>query len=414
MSEPSPQQTTPRQRPWRGLVWLALLVVIVLGAAALAGPHLWAEYHFRAARQALDRHAFAAARRHLDRCLRVWPRSSETHFLAARAARLAGACDDAERHLKACEHLAGDSPELRLEEQLLQAQRGAASPDDEGVLWFWVRQGHADTGLILEALALDYLYTYRLREAHGSLERWLAWEPDHPRALYLRGLAREGLQDLKGAGSDYERAVELAPDYREARQRLAEFLLFSHKADEAAEHFEHLLEAEPDDPALLFGLARCRRQQGDNSAASEILDRLLAGTDSQQCAWLLERARVAQAQDEHAAAEEFFRRALALDPSDPDVRYALAACLLRRGQKEEARRHRERARQIERDVEQLRHLHEKIGKDPQNADLRYRAALICLRNGQKEEGRRWLLSVLRLNPAHTAARQALDGRLPDR
>ncbi len=392
-------------------VGLLVLLAGLAGAGTVAGRHLWAWHHFRAAVRALEQGAVPRARRHLGRCLKVWPNGVETRLLAARAARLAGAYDEAERHLQVCEQAGGDTPALRLELQLLQAQQGDLSPPLESLLWGRIAEDHPQTTLIFEALALGYLYVYRLGEAYDCLTQWLAREPNQPQALYLRGLVREGLQQLSQAGADYRRAVELAPEHYFARKRLAEYQLFSHQANEAAEHFERLLQEEPDSPELRFGLARCRREQGDHEAAREILDRLL-DEQKPRFAWLMERARLAQAETDHAAAEKWFRRAHEHDPHDPDVCYALAACLSRRGQKEEARRLRQRGKEIERDLEQLRHLHEQIGKRPGDAELRYQAGLICLRNGQKEEGRRWLLSAVRLAPGHEGARRALLGGNP--
>jgi tetratricopeptide (TPR) repeat protein len=396
----------PTSRPWwRRPAWLAGLVLVVL-LGVVAGRHLWAGYHFRRAEEALERGAVPRARRHLARCLKVWPRGTATRLLAARAARLAGAFAEAERHLRVAEEVGGDTPPLRLEGHLLEMQRGSAGPVLEALLWALIDDEHPQVDRLFEALTLGYLYSYRLGQAQDCLARWLAQGPDNPRALYLRGLLREGLQDFTGAGKDYRRAVELAPEHDAARRRLAEYLLHTHHADEAAEHFEHLRRDDPDDAALRFGLARCRREQGEVAAARALLDELLA-EQQPQFAWLVERARLAQAEEDHDGAEQWFRQALALDDSDAEVCYAYASCLERRGARTEARRWRARGKEIDRDLAQLRHLHEQIGKRPGDAELRYQAALLCLRNGQKEEGRRWLLSVLRLDPAHQRARQAL-------
>jgi tetratricopeptide (TPR) repeat protein len=382
-----------------------LLALLAL-ATALAGPSLWAAYHFRAGRRALEDYAVVRARGHLGRCLRVWPRSAAAHLLAARAARAAGAYEEAEGHLEACERFGGDTPELRLEEQLLDVQRGRASPATEELLWYRVRQGHPEVPRILEALALGYLYTYRLGGALDCVERWLRRDPASAGALYVRGLIREGLQDFVRAGQDYRHAVARAPGHAQARRRLGELLLFEGRPDEAAANFEHLLRDEPAEADLLFGLARCHRRQGRTAEARTLLDRLLAGP-ARRGAVLLERARVAQEEGDGAGAEEGFRRAVAQDPGNAEACYALASCLARRGRKNEARRYLTRAQEIERDLQRLWQLYEEVGKDPADPEPRYQAGLICLRNGQKGEGRRWLLSALNLDPTHQRARTAL-------
>src|SRR5262249_3923392 len=114
-------------RSWR--TWALLLLFGLL--VAWAGRFLWAEYHLRAARPALERRAYPEARAHLDRYLQVWPRSPTAHLLAARCARSTGDFDEAGRLLAACRRLGADREALALEEDLLDAQRGTLSAASE-------------------------------------------------------------------------------------------------------------------------------------------------------------------------------------------------------------------------------------------------------------------------------------------
>lgn len=384
--------------------------MLVLGGVALtiAGRWLWGEYHFRAGRQALERRDYAGGRGHLRKCLAVWPRGPATHLLAARAAVGVGAYAEAERHLDASEELGGERQAIRLERHLLDAQRGTLSPLAEELLHGRVGQSGPETGRILEALIFGYLYTYRLGEAQACLARWLALEPENAQALYLRGLVREGLQQLPEAGADYRRAVEIDPNHAAARQRLAEFLLHEGQGADAAEQFERLHSTRPDDPAVLFGLARAWRQVGKLAEARNLLDRLLADHPDHLGAVKL-RGQVAFSDQDPARAERCYRKALQLDASDTEACYGMARALVARDRRKEADGFLERGRAIERDLAQLRELHEKIGREPGNAQLRYEAGLICLRNGQQDEGRRWLLSALRIDRHHQPAQRALEG-----
>src|SRR5690348_3779971 len=113
-----------RRRPVR-----LLAVALLLAGLALGGPHLWAWHQLRAARADLGRHQPEEARAHLDRCLRVWPRSAEAHLLASRAARQGGDLEAADRHLRECQRLRGGaSDEITLEWALLRA--GAGHPEE--------------------------------------------------------------------------------------------------------------------------------------------------------------------------------------------------------------------------------------------------------------------------------------------
>src|SRR5438552_817228 len=74
------------RNPLRCLAIVALLALTGLGLW-VAGRHLWAGYHLRAARAAVARYHNAEAEQHLRACLSVWPKDPEVLLLAARTAR---------------------------------------------------------------------------------------------------------------------------------------------------------------------------------------------------------------------------------------------------------------------------------------------------------------------------------------
>lgn len=64
----------------------------------------------------------------------------------------------------------------------------------------------------------------RYIEALLDIDRGLSLEPEEPeKAYYNRGLANEGLDDLKSAYFDYLRALELAPEWDIPKRELARF-----------------------------------------------------------------------------------------------------------------------------------------------------------------------------------------------
>src|SRR6266852_3732279 len=103
-------------------VLLVLLVVLIAGAAG--GAYLLGAYHFRAAQAAFQRQDFVLTQQELDKCFKVWPRSSRAHLLAARTARRQHAYKQAEQHLADCERLDGKTDAVTLESVLLQVQQG--------------------------------------------------------------------------------------------------------------------------------------------------------------------------------------------------------------------------------------------------------------------------------------------------
>jgi tetratricopeptide (TPR) repeat protein len=388
---------------------LALAAALLLGAA-VAGCWALSGHDLRAGEEALARREPGQALARLRRSLRLWPWRPRAYLLAARAARGAGEVGDAEGYLEEAERRGADAEEVTLEGYLLGLRKGDLPPGVEEMLWHRVETEHPRAGEVLEALGQAHLYAYRVGDALRCTERWVERDPDSSHALYFRGLVREALQGLDLAGADYRRAVELDPDNRPARLRLAEWCLARHHPGEAAEHFERLLGAEPGRWDCTLGLARARLDQADYARAGPLLDELLARDDlpgSARARALLDRARLASALRRHDEAERFYRRALEHDPASAEACRGLTRCLARAGRPEEAERFRKKADEIEADLERLHKVLERLGKAPEDVAARYEAATICLRNGQKREARRWLLSILRLRPDHQPSREAL-------
>jgi SpoVK/Ycf46/Vps4 family AAA+-type ATPase len=66
---------------------------------------------------------------------------------------------------------------------------------------------------------LCYACLERYEEAKDDILRVLELKPDFADAWYILGLAKEYMQDLDGALQDYDKALELNPDHRDAKNR---------------------------------------------------------------------------------------------------------------------------------------------------------------------------------------------------
>ena len=138
---------------------LALLLVLAIPGAGAAGISLWAQYHFDAARRALERDSLDEALDHLDLCLKVPFRGAAVHLLAARTARRRDAYAEAERHLAACEQIAGMTKEVARERLLLTAQQGELEGVEE-LLHGRTGANDPEAVLTLEALAKGYAHRF--------------------------------------------------------------------------------------------------------------------------------------------------------------------------------------------------------------------------------------------------------------
>jgi tetratricopeptide (TPR) repeat protein len=381
------------------------LVALVASAGYVLGRRQYGQYHLAAARRALEQSHLEDAREHLAICRKVWPRDGGVTLLAARTARRCGDLAEARSLLARCEELGGATDEVALEGALLAAQAGELTAQVEAALWERLKQGDPEAPLILEALTLGYLVTYRLGHALDCAERLLARRPDDARALLWRGWVREGMHEPETALKDYRLALGKDPGFDTARLHLAE-LLMPRRPREAAAHFERLRREKPADPEVFLGLARCRRLLGQTAKARRLLDGVLR----QKPRWpgaLRERGRVALADRRPAEAETWLRRALAADPHDPEACSSLARCLSLLGRKDEAARFEARSRRIRADFERLWEIGQKIGRSPRDVELRFRAGSICVCNGQGREAERWFRGALQIDPTHRPTLRAL-------
>jgi tetratricopeptide (TPR) repeat protein len=270
----------------------ALLLLAALGLAAWGGRHLWAWYHFRAGRSALEADDLEAARRHLNDCLRAWGGSAEAHLLAARAARRADDLDEAERQLSAHERLRGNEEARAFEWAMLKVQEGRVG-DVEGYLARAAERKDSPDGLLaLEALAKGHLGNRQADRAAAEAGELLRRRPDSFPGLLLHGDAVGALGRKEEALHDYEAAVALRPGALPARLRRGFELEALGRVADALAEYEALRRAEPDHPEVLLALARLRHDCGELDEADALLQRLL-DLHPDDAGALEERARIA-------------------------------------------------------------------------------------------------------------------------
>jgi predicted Zn-dependent protease len=379
--------------------------VLLLPASLALGGHLWADWHYRAARRARAQQDLAGAEHHLSRCAKVWFLGAETHLLLARTARLAGKYDRADAYLRDCQNL-GVSPEtIALEYQLLRVRQGDLASVERQLVGR-VTQGHPDSVLILETLTPVYLANFQLQHALACVERWLEIEPDRAQVWLYRAQVSERFKNATETLTSYRRVVELDPDNVDARLTLAGLLTEGHDPREALAHFESVRQRGEDQPAILTGLARCRRVMGQEAEARRLLEAVLEAHPGSWAA-LSERARLALETETAEEAEKWFRRAALAKPSEKDVLWGHYTCLIRLGKHQDAENVLAALKRVEADQERLKQLTHEVAQNPHDPDLRCEVASILMRNGQEAAAVGWLTTALRAAPRHAPTHRAL-------
>jgi len=326
-------------------------------------------------------------------------------FLAARTARRLERMPDAERLLERCQQLGGVTDSTRLEWDLQRIQVGDLSGIDVR-LRKSIDPDHPDALLVLEALVRGYLRVERLVDAKQACDLWMAHQPGHPWPWLWRGGIYERMQETDKALPDYQRAVQNAPEDREARLALGGLLLRQRRSSAAAEQYENILGRTPDDAAARLGLADCRIGEGRTAEAILLLDPLLEQSPTSPKASFL-RGKVALGRDRPAEAECWLRDAVRLAPDDLEAHYLLSQALRAQHKEEEAIRSARKVDQLRKDHLRLHELIRTIARKSDDPRSRHEAGVIALRIGRSEEGLRQLHGALQLKGDHRATHAVL-------
>lgn len=379
------------------------------GALTAVGYGVWDHSRARRARedaeQALTRRDLATAADHLDRYVALRPEDPEGWFRAARTARRRGKFTDAKRLLAECEKRGGAADTIRLERELLLVQQGVIGEADVR-LHATVGPEHPDAGLVLEALARGYMLTERWADARQACAFWRAVEPEAPWAWLWGGWVSERMVQMDQAAEFYRRALELAPDDRDARVAVARVQLRQRNPSAAASHYEWVLARDPDDAEALLGLAQCQIESGRAPDAVPLIERVLARHPTSNLAMSLS-GRAAMEGGDPAAAERWLRRAVEVEPADAEALHLLVLALRAQRKDEEAGRLAGRLEALQQDLRRLTELMRMIGPQLADAGPVREAGVIALRIGRTQQGLNLLQDALRRPGDHRPTHAAL-------
>jgi tetratricopeptide (TPR) repeat protein len=190
----------------------------------------------------------------------------------------------------------------------------------------------------------------------------------------------------------YEKALLIRPDADNLRLALAETQVGYGHFDRAKEHLEWLHKRQPENPSVLFGLARCAAATGANDKALQLLNQLLAANPNNWLA-LNERGKLAVQCDRPEDALSDLRKADSLAPADVAPTH-LVGCLHLLGKLADRNRSAELGDLIR----------EKAPNDP---ELRYEMGCVLLRLGKQRDAVHWFRTALEKDPKHRKTHEAL-------
>jgi tetratricopeptide (TPR) repeat protein len=169
----------------------------------------------------------------------------------------------------------------------------------------------------------DALCTGRLPEAEALLRERLRQVPTDVAAMRMLAEVAIRLARHDDAIALLERALELAPGFREARQNLALVLQRDNQPQAALAQLELLLPRDPRNPSLLVLKAAAMCRVGEYDGANEIYRELLGRLGNSSRIWLSHghALKTSGHQEEAIAA---YRRSAELDPDFGEAWWSLA------------------------------------------------------------------------------------------
>jgi len=393
---------------------LSSLALVVLGGETWL--FCWvAERHFQWHRTRAEELSASfqhdEAARHAARAAAFHRRDGRIRLLAARLLRRAELPTEAQPHLETARRRLGDHPDVELEQLLLAVQLGHASELVESSLYRRAQRDVAHRALILEALAVAALASYRIDKARALLDEWLQDGSPDPRPYFWRGLA---LQQMGGyqedaALADFRRAVQLHPDYDEARRRLGLLLVKKNAHAEAGSHFKQLLARNENDVTAWVGLAKVEAAAGANETARTYLQKALQLQGDSVDA-LRELGILTLNEGNAEGALPLLARAYQLDPSDPYTSYNLFRCYQQLGRESEAQQQKAQHEALAARHERTLKLLAELQSRPHDADLLHELGTLYLQAGRADAeatGLWFLQRALTASPRHQATLQTL-------
>ena len=387
------------------LVWVVVCLAMAIWPVNLGWEWYRAHREWTAAERAIQARDLATAATHLTNYEQLRPSDPAGWFLSARTARRLGHYAEAERHIEQCEQLGGETESTRLERDLLEVQQGNLGEVDSR-LRATIDPSHADASIVLEALARGYVASDRWADARQACEMWRALQPDQPGPWLWSGLIAERQAQLEQASEFYRKAMEAAPDDRDPRAATARVLLRRRQSVLALEHFEWLLARQPNDQEAILGLAECRIELGRADEAFPLLERALA-RDPLSFSGLFLSGKAALERRDAISAEGFLRKAVRVEPGNPEALHSLVQSIRVQGKDAEAKVLEKQHEQLQRDLRRLGDLMRTITARLEDAAPCHEAGIIAIRVGRIKQGVNLLHEALRRTGDHRATHAAL-------
>jgi Flp pilus assembly protein TadD/peroxiredoxin len=230
-----------------------------------------------------------------------------------------------------------------------------------------------------------------LEQAAESFRQVIAENPENAEAFYNLGTLYLRSNQPAEARQNLAQTVKLRPNYPEAWNNLGMLSAQEGQADEAIRDFRRSLELRPDYSTALLNLGNLYRRQGNFQESERLLlQALRISPDDPEINYSVGMLYARQEQIEKAS--EYLQKAISLRPDYPDALNNLGVLLVQKGRNSDAE-------------ETFRTC---IGVAPDFDQAYLNLARLYVMLDEKDKARDVLQALLRLQPQHRLAQQALE------
>lgn len=400
--EPLTMALFTRNRRWLRLVGLTLVLGIV---ATVTGPGLLARRKVQQARDAM----FAA--RYVDAIdlladAESWKGpTGETAFLRARCFRQLAKPEKMKLALRQSAELGFDKKRLNTEQTLYLAQVGELDKVGTQLPTLFLNGGD-DLPVICEAFANGFLANHQITDAVQILNAWIADFPEDPRPHAGIGLIHKNAGQFTLAAAAFREALKRDPDRVVVRLQLSEVHMELHRFDDALSETLKVCRVDPENVVALTIRGQAQHHSGLTDDALRSLKQAVKLEPTNLKA-MLALAQLDNDTERFTAAIELLQKCILEEPFNVDVRSALGTALRGVGKTEEAKLHFQYCAAASEAHSRIRTNLDKISRDGQHVEARFETGELMMKYGSPAEATAWLKSVLRLEPSHVPAHQAL-------
>jgi tetratricopeptide (TPR) repeat protein len=263
-----------------------------------------------------------------------------------------------------------------------------------------------------------------VNEAIAQFQKALQIEPDFAEARNNLGNALLRKGSLDEAIAHYQRALQIKPDYAEARNNLGNALLQKGKVDEAIAYYQRALQIKPDSAEAHNNLGEALLKKGNvDEAISHYQRALQIKPDNVEAQYNLGNALLQKGSVDEAIAH--YQRALQIKPDCVEASYNLGNVLLQKGKVDEAISHYQRALETDANFaeahnnlgnalfqrgkvdEAIAHFQKALQIKPDYAEASYNLGEALLKKGSVGEAISHYQRALQIKPDYAAARNNL-------